>query len=191
MEVADLAFAMHVNEDALYRTLRFLAGQGVFREVQPRIFVNSPLSEFMRTDVPGSIRSVLIFRGSQYYFSPFTEFLYSVETGVPARRKTLGKRHSITCALNPEEGRVFDDAMTAISALWAPAIAAAYDFGRWGTVTDVGGGNGLLLAEILRHPSRASWRSGRRSAGARARPPARSAVGQPGGSCAVRTVELF
>jgi hypothetical protein len=49
-----------------------------------------------------------------------------------------------------ELGRVFDDTMTAISALWAPAIAAAYDFGRWGTVTDVGGGNGLLLAEILR-----------------------------------------
>src|SRR5207237_772048 len=51
---------------------------------------------------------------------------------------------------HPEEGLVFDDAMTAISALSAAAIAGAYDFGRWGTVTDVGGGNGLLLAEILR-----------------------------------------
>src|SRR5580765_3384907 len=56
--IADLAFAMKVNEDALYRTLRFLAGQGVFHEVKPRTFVNSPLSEFMRTDVPGSVRSV-------------------------------------------------------------------------------------------------------------------------------------
>jgi hypothetical protein len=37
--------------------------------------------------------------------------------------------------------------------LWAPSIAAAYDFGQWGTVTDVGGGNGVLLAAILRaHP---------------------------------------
>jgi methyltransferase family protein len=87
---ADLASALHVNEDALYRTLRFLAGQGVFREIRPRTFVNSPLSEFMRTAVPGSVRSILIFRGSHYYFSPFSELLYSVETGVPARRKTLG-----------------------------------------------------------------------------------------------------
>jgi hypothetical protein len=40
--------------------------------------------------------------------------------------------------------------MTAISALSAPAIAATYDFGRWKTVTDVGGGSGALLAAILR-----------------------------------------
>jgi hypothetical protein len=141
---------MRVNEDALYRTLRFLAGQGVFREIRPQIFVNTALSEFMRTGVTGSVRSVLIFRGSHYYFSPFTQFLYSVETGVPARRKTLGNDAFEYLRSNPEAGSLFDDAMTAISALWAPAIAAAYDFGRWGTVTDVGGGNGLLLAEILR-----------------------------------------
>jgi hypothetical protein len=151
--IADLASAMQVNEDALYRTLRFLAGQGVFREIRPQIFVNTPLSEFMRTGVPGSVRSVLIFRGSHYYFSPFSEFLYSVETGVPARRKTLGDEAFEYLRAHPDEGRIFDDAMTAISALWAPAIAAAYDFARWGTVTDVGGGNGRLLAEILRaHP---------------------------------------
>src|SRR5882672_5242956 len=103
---ADLASALHVNEDALYRTLRFRAGQGVFREITPRIFVNSPLSEFMRSDVPGSVRSVLIFRGSHYYFSPFMEFLYSVETGVPARRKTLGNGAFEYLRSNPQEGRV-------------------------------------------------------------------------------------
>ena len=33
-------------------------------------------------------------------------------------------------------------------------IAAAYDFGHWETLTDVGGGNGVLLAAILRaHPA--------------------------------------
>jgi O-methyltransferase domain len=150
---ADLASALHVNEDALYRTLRFLAGQGVFCETQPGTFVNSPLSAFMRANVPGSVRAVLIFRGSHYYVSPFAEFLDTVETGVPARGKTPATDAFEYLRANPEQGRVFDDAMTAISALWAPAIAAAYDFGRWGTLTDVGGGNGLLLAEILRaHP---------------------------------------
>lgn len=150
---AELASHLQVNEEALYRILRFLAGQGVFHEIKSRTFVNSPLSEYMRTDVPGSVRPILIFRGSRYYFSPFVEFLSSVETGSPARQRTLGKDAFEYLRSHPEEGRVFDDAMTAISALWAPAIAAAYDFGRWGTLTDVGGGNGLLLAEILRaHP---------------------------------------
>jgi hypothetical protein len=151
---AELASALHVNEDALYRALRFLSGQGVFRESTRRAFVNTPLSEYLRSDVPDSIRAVLIFRGSRYYFSPFTEFLYSIQTCIPARDKVLGSGTFEYLRANPTEERVFDDAMAAISALWAPTIAAAYDFGRWETVTDVGGGNGVLLAAILRaHPA--------------------------------------
>ena len=42
--------------------------------------------------------------------------------------------------------------------LTAPSTAAvltAYDFGRFGTIVDVGGGNGTLLASLLgRNPSR-------------------------------------
>jgi hypothetical protein len=151
---AELASALQINEDAVYRALRFLSGQGVFRETGPRTFVNTPLSEYLRCDVPGSIRPVLIFRGSRYYFSPFTEFLYSLETGIPARDKVLGKGAFEYLRASPQEERVFDEAMTAISALWAPAIAEIYDFGRWETLTDVGGGNGVLLAAILRaHPA--------------------------------------
>jgi MFS family permease len=151
---AELASALHINEDALYRALRFLSGQGVFRETGPRTFVNTPLTEYLRSDVPGSIRPVLIFRGSRYYFSPFTEFLYSLQTGIPARDKVLEKGAFEYLRASPQEERVFDDAMTAISALWAPAVAEAYDFGRWETLTDVGGGNGALLAAILQaHPA--------------------------------------
>jgi SAM-dependent methyltransferase len=50
---------------------------------------------------------------------------------------------------HPDMARVFDDAMTSISRLVGPAVAAAYDFGAWGRVMDVGGGNGMLLAAIL------------------------------------------
>jgi hypothetical protein len=151
---AQLASTLHINEDAIYRTLRFLSGQGVFREIASRTFVNTTLSDYLRSDVPGSIRSVLIFRGSRYYFSPFTEFLYSLQTGIPARDKVLGKGAFEYLRGDPEAERVFDDAMTALSMIWGPAIAAAYDFGRWETLTDVAGGNGALLAAILRaHPS--------------------------------------
>jgi hypothetical protein len=146
---AQLASALHINEDAVYRTLRFLSGQGVFREIASRTFVNTPLSDYLRSDVPGSVRPVLIFRGSRYYFSPFTEFLYSLETGIPARDKVLGKGAFEYLRADPEAERVFDDAMTALSTMWAPAIAATYDFGRWETLTDVAGGNGALLAAIL------------------------------------------
>jgi hypothetical protein len=151
---AALASALHVNEDALYRALRFLSGQGVFREIGARTFVNTPLSDYLRSDVPGSIRPVLIFRGSRYYVAPFSEFLYSLETGIPAREKVLGAGAFEYLRADPETENIFDEAMTALSTLSAPTIAAAYDFGRWETLTDVAGGNGSLLAAILRaHPS--------------------------------------
>jgi hypothetical protein len=149
----ELASTLRVGEDALYRLLRFLSGQGVFRETGSRTFVNTPLSEYMRSDVPNSVRAILIFRGGRYYFSPFTEFLSSVQTGVPARDKVLGIGAFEYLRADPEAERVFDEAMTAISELSAAAIAATYDFGHWETVTDVGGGTGALLAAILRaHP---------------------------------------
>jgi len=151
--VAELATVLQVKEDALYRVLRFLTGQGVFHETARRTFGNSALSQCLRSNVSESVRSLLIFRGSPYYFSPFGEILFSLETGVPAREKVLGMDAFEYLRCNPEEAHLFDDAMGAISALWAPAIAAAYDFGRWGSLMDVGGGNGLLLAEILKaHP---------------------------------------
>jgi SAM-dependent methyltransferase len=54
---------------------------------------------------------------------------------------------------HPEYARMFDDAMTDMSAIIGPIVAAAYDFGRWGNIMDVGGGNGILLASILKaHP---------------------------------------
>jgi hypothetical protein len=150
---AALAATLHVNEDALYRALRFLAGQGIFREIRSRTFVNTPLSDYLRSGVPGSMRPVLMFRGSRYYFAPFTDFLYSLQTGIPAREKVLGNGAFEYLRADPEAERVFDEAMTAISELSAAAIAATYDFGRWETVTDVGGGTGALLAAILRaHP---------------------------------------
>jgi len=151
---SELAARLRVNHDALYRTLRFLAGQGVFHETAPRTFVNSPLSERLRTGVPGSVRSIVMYRGSANYFAPFSNFLHSIETGAPAREKTNGMGVFEHLRRNPGDARMFEDAMTDLSTVWAGSVAHAYDFGRWGSLMDVGGGNGLLLATILKtYPS--------------------------------------
>jgi hypothetical protein len=59
---SELARDLTVNEPALYRILRLLATQSVFEETSPRIFANTELSHFLRSSVPGSVRSILIFR---------------------------------------------------------------------------------------------------------------------------------
>jgi SAM-dependent methyltransferase len=150
---SDLARNLNVNESALYRVLRLLASQSVFQEKSPQTFANTELSNFLRTGVPGSVRSVLIFRGSHFIFGPFGEILYSIETGLAARTKIYGMEAFEYLKTDPETARIFDDAMTSMSALVGPVVAAAYDFARWGSLMDVGGGNGMLLADILKaHP---------------------------------------
>jgi hypothetical protein len=147
---SNLARNLKVNESALYRILRLLASQSVFEEKSPRTFTNTELSRFLCTGVPGSVRSILIYRGSKFFFGPFAEILYSIETGLAARAKVYGMEAFEYLKTDPETARIFDDAMTSVSELVGPAVAAAYDFGQWESLMDVGGGNGMLLASILK-----------------------------------------
>jgi O-methyltransferase domain len=151
---ADLAKELKVNEDTLYRTLRLLASQGVFEENDARCFRNNETSNFLRTAVPGSLRPLFLYWGSDFHYQSFGHIMHSIQTGESSRTFLSGTDGFEHLRRDPELARIFDDAMTAMSELAAPAIAAAYDFGAWGSLMDVGGGNGILLSTILRaHPS--------------------------------------
>lgn len=147
---AELAGGLQVHEEALYRVLRVLSGQGVFEEIACRTFANSPLSECLRTDVSGSLRPLLMMRGDPYAVAALGELLFSITTGKPSFEKLCGSEIFSHLRRSQNEALAFDDAMTALTALWAPRIATAYEFAQWGSLMDVGGGNGLLLTEILR-----------------------------------------
>jgi O-methyltransferase domain len=147
---AELAGTLHVDEEALHRVLRLLSAQGVFEEIGCRTFANSPLSECLRTDMAGSVRSLLILRGGPDTLAALGELLFSVTTGKPSFEKLCGSEMFPHLRRSRGQALMFDDAMTALTALWAPRLAAAYEFAAWGSLMDVGGGNGLLLAEILK-----------------------------------------
>jgi hypothetical protein len=150
---AELAEEFKVNQDALYRALRLLASQGIFEEDKARCFRNTEVSNFLRTGVPGSMRSLFIYWGSDFTYPPFGQIMHSIETGEPSRTFLSGVDGFEHLRRDPELARIFDDAMTNMSQLAGPAIAAAYDFGAWGSLMDVGGGSGILLSHILRaHP---------------------------------------
>jgi hypothetical protein len=80
----------------------------------------------------------------------WADLLFSVQTGEPAFRKQPvvdGPFGGI--AADPELAALFDEAMAEWTKHVAVAAVAAYDFARFGTIVDVGGGNGTLLAGIL------------------------------------------
>ena len=79
------------------------------------------------------------------------ELLHSVETAETAVKRALGVTDPFAyLSEHPDQAQVFHGCMTEISRLNTPAILAAYDFGRFQTIVDVGGGHGLLLSAILK-----------------------------------------
>ncbi len=156
---AQIAKQLNANASALHRVLRALASAGLFEEIapqspgEPRLFANNHLSHFLRSNVPGSLRARFIFGDIEFIYAPWAELAYCIETGKTGREKVFGMDGFEFLKQHPDQARIFDDAMTSMSAVIGPPVAAAYDFGQWGSLTDVGGGNGILLASILRaHP---------------------------------------
>ncbi len=150
----ELAKATHTNADALYRILRALASLEVFAEAGPRRFALTPLSESLRSDVPGSLRYLVLFIADNMHWAVFQNLEHSVQTGQPAFDHVFGQKVFEYLGERPRESLLFDQAMAALSGSIGPAVAEAYDFSEFQTITDVGGGNGALLAAILNEHSR-------------------------------------
>jgi SAM-dependent methyltransferase len=75
--------------------------------------------------------------------------LDSVTTGKPVF-ELLGKKPPFAAMEDrPEFSAIFNQAMSEVTRQSAGAIAAGYEFSRLGTLADVGGGDGTLLAVIL------------------------------------------
>lgn len=147
---AEIAEATGASEDAVYRLLRALASLGLFSGVGDRRFALTSSGEYLRRDVPGSLRAWARFNGHQVMWQPWGQLLHAVRTGKPAFDRVFGTSVFDYGAQHPDAAAALNDAMSALSAIDSAALAEAYDYARLGTLVDVGGGHGLLLTTILR-----------------------------------------
>jgi len=147
---AELAQATSTHPRSLYRLLRLLCSIGVFTELQSDSFAQTPLSECLRTGVPGSMRSWLRMKGLKITYHTHAEALYSVKTGEPAFKRVAGMDFFDYLAAHPEEGEIFNQAMNDMGRVVAAAVTRSYDFGAILKIIDVGGGHGTLITAILR-----------------------------------------
>ncbi len=148
--LADLATETKTHAPSLYRIMRSLAAVGVFAERDDGRFALTPMSEFLRTGVKGSLRGLADFFGSDWSWRAWGQTLESVRTGRAAFHIVFGESVFDYLSVHPDESAVFNEGMTGFTSSIAPAVAEAYDFGAFGTVVDVGGGHGVLLNTILR-----------------------------------------
>jgi len=147
---ADVARQCATNEDATYRLMRALSNVGVFEERDGRLFALAPAGEYLRSDVPGSLRAFARFVGYAPSWRAWGEILHSVRTGEPGADRVFGENLFEYFAKHLDESAIFDAAMTSVSSMESEAVAMSYDFSGIGTLADVGGGRGFLLATILR-----------------------------------------
>ncbi len=149
---AKLAQKTGTHERSLYRLLRTLASVGVFREIEPKFFENTPVSETLLSDTPGSLRDLTIWMGEEPHWRVYGNMLHSVKTGKAAWSAVHGEDvFPYLFQTNRELGAIFNRAMTSLSGQTIPAINAAYDFAEVNVLADIAGGYGHLLAGIMKN----------------------------------------
>jgi hypothetical protein len=154
MTNGELAPEAGVNPPTMRRLMRALVAHGVFEELSVDCFALNAAGELLRRDVSGSQRAGVLFTAGAMRWELWSDFLECVRTGNAAIERAVGKTIFERHAENAEEAALFREAVAGFAAALSAPLMAAYDFGRFNLVADIGGGNGRLIADILaRHPS--------------------------------------
>ena len=146
---AEIATATGTDAGAMYRVLRALAGAGVFAEDESGRFGLTPLAGPLRADADDTIRSYAVMAGERWVWQSFGALEHSLRTGLPAFDQVFGAPLFDYYAAHPDAGRVSAEDLKSVGRGQDAAVVAAYDFPAAGTIVDVGGGQGGLLAAIL------------------------------------------
>ena len=145
----ELAGPTRTHAPSLHRLMRTLAGLGVLTERDAQRFALTPLGEALRAGAPGSARATLLTLGSPWFVGAFENIMHSLETGGTGFEKAMGMPIFDYLGQHPEDASLFSQTMVGFHGAEPPAVAAAYDFSVFGTVVDVGGATGNMLAAIL------------------------------------------
>jgi hypothetical protein len=149
-----LASSTGAHRESLYRLLRTLAAQGVFAEDEHGRFVTTPAAVLLQH---GVMREGVLLcgevTGDGSWWHAVGALRHSIMTGEPAFHRQHGMRFFDYLSDHPECSQWFDRGMANFATAENPAIAGAYDYARFGHIIDVGGGQGGLLAEILKRHS--------------------------------------
>jgi hypothetical protein len=139
-EVAERAGA---DPAAMTRVLRGLAVEGVVSEEDGR-FSLTPVGECLPA-LAGAIRV----RGELYYRGA-AGLLDAVRSGGTPFEDVYGASLFAYLDAHPDAQAAFEASMAGRAQTEAEAVVAAYDFGAFSSLVDVGGGRGILLDAILR-----------------------------------------
>jgi O-methyltransferase domain len=143
-----LARASGTDPRTLHRVLRSLTNHGVFTH-DGELFAHNAASRVLRSDAPGSMRSLTRMMGLKVHWDAYRELDIGLRTGQPAISAVVEGGLFGYLQAHPEAGRLFDEAMAGKSFAQVGPILESYDFSGFKTIGDIGGGLGHLLNGVL------------------------------------------
>jgi SAM-dependent methyltransferase len=145
------AIAEAIGGDALSvsRLMQCLETVGVFSRDPEGRFGLTPLSQLLLKDHPASLRPAVLYFSAPFIQDAWGNIGHSIKTGDAAFDKTHGTSYWSYLDANPDDAMNFNQFLATVRPHRHAAVVKAYDFASVGTVVDVGGGYGQLLAHIL------------------------------------------
>ncbi|MEI6456878.1 MAG: methyltransferase, partial [bacterium] len=146
--IEEISRLANVDCESLYRVLRALSGQGIFQEHRNRYFSNTATSKALLNDGE-SIRHVIRHHLGKNNWNTLGHLMYTLKTGENAFQNLYGKSIYNHLENNREASVLFDKSMSDLSELSLMPLIRRYDFSRFSTIADIGGGEGQFLASLL------------------------------------------
>lgn len=145
----ELAASTQVNAQALRRVMRGLVNRKILVEVSSGHFALAPAGECLKSDNPDDIKGIAIHVGELLY-PTWGSLMHTVKTGEPSFEHLHGMKWFEYLDKNPEHAEIFNRGMANDTAPVVRAVKDVYDFSEIRKVADIGGGEGMMLAELLR-----------------------------------------
>lgn len=148
MTASQLATSCGADADAIDRVLRLLCAHGIF-ELDSSGYAHNAASRLLCQDHPQSMRDFARLNSLPIAWGAFGALEHSVRSGAPGAQRIHPDGFFAYLREHPDEAEVFGHAMAAKARADITDVLAAYHFGRFGTIADIGGGRGHLLEAIL------------------------------------------
>jgi hypothetical protein len=151
--LAAIADVTGTRPDRLRRLMRALAAHGFFQDCGNETFSQTPLSETLRSDRPGSMRAFAEAELGHDHYDSWRNFETCLREDGTAFERVYGMPIWRYYAEHPETNALFGEAMTNLTSIANAGILAGYQFSSFRRAVDVGGGHGSFLCAILdNHP---------------------------------------
>jgi hypothetical protein len=149
----EVARRVNADPDATHRLMRALASNAVLKLRRDGRFALTRTGQALRSDAEGSMAPMIEFVGSAEHWEHWGSLLYSVQTGKTAAEKLRGVPIFDHLETNPEYARVFNEAMTGVSAMSIDAAVLAQSPPAQGVLFDLpsvveGAGRALAAAGV-------------------------------------------